>query len=108
MFDVEYKERFRIASDSYQKKKSSQIYAFIIIFLYLESQVPRVVVPDSDVPASKSPGLLDTRLAIVDLPTPAFPKNMFAVIFPSQEFSTIFLFSSIISENKSKSPLDTV
>ena len=62
--------------------------------------------PDSDVPTSNSPGLVETRLDTVDLPTPAFPKNMFAVIFPSHEFCTIRRLSSMISENKSKLPFD--
>lgn len=65
---------------------------------FLEIQVPRVVVPDSEFPASNSPGILDTKLAMVDFPTPAFPKNILAVSKPSHDPSMIPLLSSSISE----------
>lgn len=61
--------------------------------------------PDSDVPVSKSPGLLETKLATVDFPTPALPKNMFPVKKPLQEVSTMPRASSKIIDDNPRSPL---
>ena len=55
----------------------------------LDNQVPSVVVPESTVPTSNSPGLLEVKLATVLFPTPAFPKNTFAVSGPWHEFDII-------------------
>ena len=37
------------------------------------------------VPTSNNPGKLDTQLATVLFPTPAFPKKAFAVSLPMQD-----------------------
>ena len=59
------------------------------MLIELDSHVPSVVVPELTFPTSNNPGKLDVQLAIVLLPTPAFPKKTFEVSLPSQEFVMI-------------------
>ena len=68
--------------------------------------MPSVVVPALVFPTLKMPGNVVIQPVIVDLPTPALPKKIFAVSFPTQEFVITFFAGCFIFDINPRRPND--